>query len=410
MWTMRLAPIAVACALVPAVAVADPPRPVSVVGGKSAALGDWPDVAAILFPDDPNDPSLDDTLCTGTLVAPTVVLTAGHCYDPNNPPLPDNVLIGAATLAKPEQGEVIPIKQGFVYPDAENSFDLAVLVLARPSTRTPRKIVDAWARFDVVNGAKVSIVGYGATDAEAMTFVDELQEATTTITDAGCAVSSGCEPATRPDGELAAGGMGIDTCPGDSGGPLYLMAGYGPVLAGVTSRGFDDASLPCSDGGIYVRPDKVLDWIEMVAGVPVARVSGPTADPITAIRGDGGDIRIRVNDPANHSYRFDLVTPPAHGVANLRSDGAVRVCTDAESPASDDQLTVMITDTEHPDRAMSVTVPIHIEDGMPPPRPCDINAFSESGGCCDAGGGSGGAIPLAIGVVALARRRRRARG
>jgi hypothetical protein len=209
-WTLRLAPIALACALVPAlasVAVAAPARPVSVIGGKNASLGEWPDVAAILYPDDPSDPTLDVTLCTGTLIAPTVVLTAGHCYDPNNPPLPDNVLIGAATLARPEQGEVIAIKQGFVYPDAETSFDLAVL-----------------------------------------------------------------------------------------------------VLASVTSRGYDDSPLPCSAGGIYVRPDKVLDWIETTAGVPVSRAS----------------------------------------------------------------------------------------------------ELSE-GGCCDAGGSSGGAIPLAIGVVALARRRRRAR-
>ena len=38
-----------------------------------------------------------------------------------------------------------------------------------------------------------------------------------------------------PDGELGAGGMGIDTCPGDSGGPLYLPTDFGTFLAGVTS-------------------------------------------------------------------------------------------------------------------------------------------------------------------------------
>ena len=38
-------------------------------------------------------------------------------------------------------------------------------------------------------------------------------------------------------------------------------------LAGVTSRGFDDAHLPCSEGGIYVRADAVIDWIEAEAGI-----------------------------------------------------------------------------------------------------------------------------------------------
>ena len=49
-------------------------------------------------------------------------------------------------------------------------------------------------------------------------YVDELQEATTVITDADCSRTDlGCNIAAYPNGELGAGGMGVDSCPGDSG-------------------------------------------------------------------------------------------------------------------------------------------------------------------------------------------------
>src|SRR5262245_44210878 len=128
---------ALACALVPAVASAAPaagPRghvdpaaaPVTpIIGGSDAAAGKWPDVAAVMFP----APSGEVPGCTGTLVAPTVVLTAGHCDQIIDPPLPDHVLIGASSLARPREGELIAIARGIPFPDAEDSEDIAVLVL-----------------------------------------------------------------------------------------------------------------------------------------------------------------------------------------------------------------------------------------------------------------------------------------
>lgn len=396
-----------ACSLVPALAAAGPPAaPVAatttapVIGGDDAKAGRWPDVAAILFP----GPFGDDPRCTGTLVAPTIVITAGHCYDPSDLPLPDNVLIGTSSLARPGDGETIAIKHGYTFPDAVNTEDLTVLVLARPSSRTPRKIATGWARIDITNGAAISLVGFGAVNPAGDAYVDELQEASSTITDFDCSTSVGCNTGAQPAGELGAGGMGIDTCPGDSGGPLYLTTSYGTFLAGVTSRSYDDASVACSEGGIYVRPDKVIDWIEAKAG-KVARAPGPEFDPIVAVRGDGGDTRISVNDPRSDAHRFEITTPPARGTAKVRGDGAVRVCTDPAAAPGDDAVTVTIIDTRHDGRALPVTIPIQIEDGTPGAA-CDLDAFS-SGGCCDTGGGTGGAIPLTIGVLALVRRRRR---
>jgi endonuclease G len=58
-----------------------------------------------------------------------------------------------------------------------------------------------------------------------------------------------------------------DSCTGDSGGPFYIAAGKGWLLAGATSRSTDSAVLPCGDGGIYMRLDRYREWIEDSAKV-----------------------------------------------------------------------------------------------------------------------------------------------
>jgi V8-like Glu-specific endopeptidase len=372
----------------------------TVIGGENAPSGRWPDVAAVLFNGKQG--------CSGTLVAPNIVLTAGHCNDATL----TSVLIGTASLANPGDGETIAVKTRVEFPSSQSTEDLTVLVLAKNSKFTPRKIATGWARFDIKNGAGVEIVGYGAIDPSGTKFVDELQQAATTITDASCTTEPGCHPSVKPGGELGAGGMGIDTCPGDSGGPLYLVTKYGEFLAGVTSRAYDNATTACKDGGIYVRPDKVIDQLEQMAGVALARGPEPSADTLTiSAPGDGGDILIAVNDPKTKSHDFTVTTPPAHGTAKLRSDGAFRVCSDPAQAPGDDSAVVTITDSDDSSRTLTVTIPITVQSGTPPVAICDIDAFSipESGGCCDSGHAHAGSIPLAVGVALIALRKRRRR-
>jgi hypothetical protein len=88
----------------------------------------------------------------------------------------------------------------------------------------------------------------------------------------------------------------------------------------------------------------------------------------------------------------------------------VRVCTDAAASGSD-SVVVTVTDADHTERAVAMTIPITIAEGTAPAS-CDVDAFStgdDGGGCCEAGGGGAGAIPLALGVLALVIRSRRGR-
>lgn len=394
---MRAAAAAAACAALSSLAACldEPPAETAasseVIGGASAPAGKWPDVAAVMIAGVPQ--------CTGVLIAPAVALTAGHCNDDAL----RSILIGASSLARPEDGETIDVIRRVEHPDSFQTSDLTVLVLERPSRFPPRAIASGWARFDIRDGAAVTIAGYGATDRNATMFVDELQEAETTIVDADCTEKPGCNASVAPAGELGAGGMGVDTCPGDSGGPLYLPTPYGTFVAGITSRAYADALYDCTDGGIYVRPDKVADWIEAAAGAPVERGPAPAADAIAVVRGHGAETSIAVNDPRSKEHAFAIAAPPARGVAKVRGDGRVRVCADPQAEPGDDAVTVTVTDRCDRGRALDVRIPIQILDGEPDAA-CSVDDFD--GGCCDSGRGAGGSLPLALGVLAVLRRRR----
>jgi endonuclease G len=392
---MRRAAVVLLGPLLPLLARAEP---APVIGGDDVPTGKWPDAAAMYYPDGQQG-------CTGTLIAPTVALTAGHClYDGG----PSAVLVGTNSLSRRSEGDFLPVMKRIAYPQSQSTYDIAVVVLGQASRFAPRPIATGWARLDIKDGASVDIVGYGAVDRDANQYINELQEATTTITDADCVRSAGCNSAAMPAGELGAGGMGIDTCPGDSGGPLYVTTSYGSFLAGVTSRGYDDNRYYCSEGGIYVRPDKIVDWIEQQAGVPIARGPEPTFEALTAVRGHAAETQIDANDPKSESHTFALTTPPMHGTAKVTEDGRVRVCTDP-GVAGQDSLVVTITDTTTAGRALAVTIPITIADGAPADS-CDVDAFENDGsdgGCCDSGRNANGSVVLGIALAAVLRRRRR---
>jgi uncharacterized protein (TIGR03382 family) len=371
-----------------------------VIGGAAAPAGKWPDTVAVLWD--------GQQACTGTLIAPNVVVTAGHCVAGG---APDAVLIGASKLSQPSEGETISIIKAIEYPNSQSTIDAGILVLAKPATKaTPRAIASGWAKFDIKNGAQVQLVGFGTIDRDGNTPTDSLMEASTTITDYNCSnTASGCNPGAMPDGELGAGGMGIDTCPGDSGGPVYLMTSYGSYLTGITSRGYDTNNYYCSEGGIYERPDKILDWMEMQSGAAITRGPMPVAEPtkIMTVRGDAGEAKITHNDPKEGvTHKFEITKQPGYGKAAVSDEGVVRVCAN-DDVAGDDTLEVTVSDMADPTRTITIKLPILIADGSPPDD-CDPTDFGgDNGGCCDTRRGAGGSIPLAMLVLLVLRRRRK---
>lgn len=359
--------------------------PAPVIGGSAVPEGAWRDAAAVMFDGQQG--------CTGVLIAPSVVMTAAHCIDSSL----DGVLLGTNSLARPAVGELRGVSRRVAYPGS--SYDVGLVILSEPSTIAPRLLATGWAQSDIVDGARVQFVGYGAIDRSANTYIDELQQAESTVTDAGCTTKAGCDPAARPDGEIGAGGAGIDTCPGDSGGPMYLRTAYGDFLAGITSRGYDDNQFDCSEGGIYTRPDKavLVAWVEQEAGVVLPDGRGPIAERLVVAQGDAGVIAVDANDPrSGRTYTWEIVTPPAHGTATIAADGTLTV-TAAADYLGPDAVVVRATDATDPTRSAKGRVEIEVVDELP----------GEDGGCCQAGGAEGRLAPALLVLGVLVRRRRR---
>ena len=172
-------------------------------------------------------------------------------------------------------GEHISADRVVTYPKWTRTYDLALVFLSRDAKVKPRTIAqDCVLDEFLTEGSDVAVVGYGATDAWGEEYGTTLQEGVTNVEDPDCTdLEGGCNREVSPAGEVGAGGGGVDACFGDSGGPLYLLTDDGAYLLGITSRGYDDAKLPCSEGGIYVRPDAVVAWIEEEIGQELATPS-----------------------------------------------------------------------------------------------------------------------------------------
>jgi secreted trypsin-like serine protease len=258
----RLNVTLVACCAVLAVA-ASPSQ--AVVGGSDAAPGAYPAVAEITFG--------QSFLCTGTLIAPKWVLTAGHCGSVTGaavgtpaawPPQLIDVRIGSI---KPGQGERVPVRRAVVQPNylVNAGYDITLLELSTASTKAPAKVVGAGGASLWSPGTLETIVGFGTT-SEGGDTADTLQQAQVPVTtDAYCAGAySDFDPQTMVCAGFPQGG--VNTCQGDSGGPMFGRDATGALkVVGATSWG-EGCARP-GKPGVYARVgDTVLrEWIRSVA-------------------------------------------------------------------------------------------------------------------------------------------------
>lgn len=247
--------LAAACAFLTVTAPAQ-----AIVGGTDAAPGEFPSVAEITF---------GAFGCTGTLIAPNKVLSAGHCGSITGgtafsspaawPAALVDVRIGSVT---PGAGERVAVSSVTVHPSyfLTDGYDIAILHLRTSSTKTPTKVAGAGSAALWAPGTALTIAGFGNT-SEGGSPPDTLQKASVPRrTDAYCAErNSGYDVATM----LCAGydEGGVDTCQGDSGGPAFAGTGTARRVVGATSFGTGCARP--DEPGYYARvADTTLrEWI-----------------------------------------------------------------------------------------------------------------------------------------------------
>ncbi|HWL35595.1 MAG TPA: serine protease [Frankiaceae bacterium] len=242
-----------------ALAIAVPTTPSNaIVGGTNASAGEYPWMAAVYF----GSPS--GQFCGGTLVRPTIVITAAHCILGVPAPVISGVLVGRTTL-NGTGGDMVPAAGFVIHPAWNaglNTFDIAAIRLTRPAvgaTPLPWATPSDAAWFGA--GDTATVIGWGAT-SEGGSGSNSLKEATVPIvSDAGCTASYGVQYVAYS--HLCAGYPqgGTDTCQGDSGGPLMVRNGSGQfILAGITSFGVGCAR--AGYPGVYTRVANMTSFID----------------------------------------------------------------------------------------------------------------------------------------------------
>ena len=233
-----------------------PPSGLRILGGHDTGPTDFPDCVAV--------GSENDWCCTGTLVAPNVVVTAGHCAEE----CATRIYVGINTN-NPDPTKIFKVGKVIRHQDYAElgdlvKNDLTVLILEKDVPGVaPRKIAQAEM---IDQAALLLIVGFGTTDKLGTIGYGKQRKVSVAIASPSCDASAAVDRYGCISGlEIVAGTPNRDSCSGDSGGPAYVKSGEQWFLAGATSRGVRVSDAPCGNGGIYVRLDKYVDFIKSVA-------------------------------------------------------------------------------------------------------------------------------------------------
>jgi secreted trypsin-like serine protease len=218
-----------------------------IIGGVTDT-GD-PSVVAI-FAHQPGATS--GSLCTGSVISPTAVLTAAHCVDP--------AVVGAGNVFEVYVGTVFgqttplavastTFDPGFDVNNLQNGHDIGMVKLAAPTALAPLTV----NRGTPVAGA-VRLVGFGMNThisvAQLPSGAGTKRQTTTKINDVGTIL-------------LDIGDTSKQTCHGDSGGPAFQTINGQEVIVGVTSFGSDlSANAVCFFGGTDTRVDAYQSFID----------------------------------------------------------------------------------------------------------------------------------------------------
>ena len=221
-----------------------------IIGGETAEPGEFPATGALVrgmrF------------RCTATLIAPDVIVTAGHCLGGDG--WGDFGFTLEDDLTR-SVSNVVPALITHQHPDFRDSGDhsqmgrkndVGVVILEEPILGVPVERLDGDDDpIDLATGTELQLCGYGRESWSIAATAGRKRDA-----DVFVDVANHFELQTLESGP--------QPCRGDSGGPVFAETQYGRRLVGVVSRAIGD-SRKCDSGAIYTRVAQYADWIREAA-------------------------------------------------------------------------------------------------------------------------------------------------
>jgi secreted trypsin-like serine protease len=275
--TLALAAVAIA---LPSLA----PPAAAIIGGHSTSSATVPWQAAINLSDGP-----DHSGCGAVIVSPSWILTSAHCVksaDPSDFQVYTGLDHAAHVSSYAHSVDAVVIHRdydpdapttdsaGMVIVDGTVDDDIAMVHLRRPlrvsALTRPVFLPSARDEAAIWTGDVLSVSGWGQVSRSGGRRAAVLQSASVRMLGkpgARCGRYRQIPPKTL----LCAGrlGGGVDSCDGDSGGPLTDRVGTRTVLIGLvsTGQGCADPRYP----GLYTRVRLYVPWIVDVMSGRVRR-------------------------------------------------------------------------------------------------------------------------------------------
>jgi secreted trypsin-like serine protease len=271
-----------------------------IVNGKAASITDAPWQVALIGPRFGGGDSkpADRYFCTGSLLAPDVVVTAAHCVSglSRSERKATTGIAGRTWLNQTGTGEVAGVRKALfaLRPDGSRRFrelsgsatwDVALLKLDRQLTAPVIRLAGSPEADVWTPGRKVTATGWGVTSWSSARVSNRLRTAAQVILpDIVCRRDNGPSYAANTMVCLGGSAGSSSTCSGDSGGPLFARTSDGFRLVGLTSFGdyFCRGNLPSVD--TRVSGDAIRSWVRQktieLSGVnPVGTEGEPGPKP-----------------------------------------------------------------------------------------------------------------------------------
>lgn len=302
--------------------VAAPKIQAKIIGGSSAKADAWPWMAALVIKN-----TNTSIFCGGSLVASNWVLTAAHCMFDETPAgsghyVPStiadfDVLLNRLQL-NTSNGERIAPAEIIVHPafnQKDLTNDLALIRLSRHSAVQPIETLPDFSSLDK-DGVLGTALGWGNTSATKNQFPTTLQQVNLPITsNASC--QSKLDGIT--DSMLCAGSLqgGIDTCEGDSGGPLIAFDAERNAWRQVGITSFGEAECGAANFyGVYTR----LTLFKSFISNTICNVEQTPPAPILTLTTNGATVTAAwtLSNKAT-GYRLNFAPYPNYTFASIAS-------------------------------------------------------------------------------------------